>query len=242
VLRDNLVKLVWLWDEVQTTHVRQAKLAKDRVGGKSATTPLPWHEAASRASDLIHNTVHTWAIELDYVADYHIQPSRVKLTLEWMIRNVHAFARLENAGQPYRAFRGVMEHAMVTIDHPVDKIFIGRCDWENPDGCEVELFALPNEGDVECWLCHKSLPVAPRREYMLEAAENHVGHSSTLSRLLGHMGFDIPSSTIRHYAQHRNLTVMSIDSAGRPEYRLGEVMDLWKEFHKDKKPRRKLAA
>lgn len=227
VLADNLTKLVWLWDEVTVTQVRQARTGKDRVGGKSSTTPLPFHEGASQVADLIHNTTHTWASALDHVADTHIEPSKVKPTLEWMVRNVHAFARLENAGQPARAFDAVVCDALVAIDHPIDRIFAGRCtlDKYDDEGCDADLYALPGDTVIECWLCPAVHDLQDRRKLMLSLALDWVDTAARLEKFFLMVGHKVPAGTIRYWASSGLLTNLSFEGE-QPAYMVREVLVL----------------
>lgn len=227
VLRDNLQKALWLWDELDVTRTRQARIGKDRVGGRSSDTPLPFHEGASRAADMLHNTVHLWARVLDHVSDTHIEPSRVKPTVEWMIRNVHTVARLENAGQVYRAFAGVVDHCLVTIDHPIDKLFAGRCtlDKDDEEGCDADLYALPEDHEVVCWLCETPHDLQQRRNLMLALALNWVDSAAKLEKFFLIVGHKIPAGTIRYWASDDKLESYS-EPGEQAVYMVRDVLKL----------------
>lgn len=169
LLADDLGKIEWLWRELETTRTRQARTsAGDLVGGKSAETPLPWSESASRAADMLHNCVFTWAYRLDQVADEHIEPSRILVTVEWMIRNHKAVARLEQAGQIATAFEGVILHCLKVIDHPALKTSfeVGPCPEPADQGA--------CEGAV-----HAYIPVDPNRPAMLRCLECEAAWNTT---------------------------------------------------------------
>lgn len=161
VLADDLGKIEWLWQELEVTRTRQARTQiGDHVGGKSAETPVPWVENAARAADMLHNCVHLWASWLDSVADEHIEPSRLIVTVDWMIRNHRAFGRLEQAGQIARAFEGTILHGLKVIDHPTLKTSfeVGPCPEPADSGC--------CEGAVYAYI-----PVDPDRPAMLRCVE-----------------------------------------------------------------------
>lgn len=169
VFADDLGKIEWLWQELEVTRTRQARTQiGDHVGGKSAETPIPWQESASRAADMLHNCVFTWAYRLDEVADEHIEPSRLLVTVEWMIRNHRAVARLEQAGQIAKAFEGVVLHCLKVIDHPALKTSfeVGPCPEPADEGaCEGAVYAY--------------IPVDANRPAMLRCLECEAAWNTT---------------------------------------------------------------
>jgi hypothetical protein len=228
VLKTDLGVALWLWDELEVTQTRQARIGKDRVGGKSSDTPLPWHESASRARDMLHNTVFTWATAVDRVADRHIEPSRVKPTLEWLISEVTAVGRLENAGRIARAFEGVTQHCLKVIDHPVDMMFAGRCtlDKNDEDGCDADLFAPLKAATVDCWQCGDQWDMESRRAQMLAMAMDWVDTAAKLEKLFLMVGHKIPAGTIRYWASEGRLLPVSILAGDQPTYAVRAVLKL----------------
>jgi hypothetical protein len=238
--RDDWKLTAWLWAQLEITLTRQAKLGKDQVGSRGDYRPLPWVQEASQLMNDLHGIVHSAVASMDKFVDWHrrsdVGPRNPKGptagAIEWARSNVDVWKHHPRADEWLDQLHRVNQRGLVVIDYPEDQIFVGKCGLVVKTGkaqsriCTVELFADPAEEIVECWGCHGKHSLEDRRADMMRRARDYVSHSGRLATLITLMGIPMASSTIRRYASQRGLLVISVDSMGRPQYRVRDVLNI----------------
>lgn len=224
-----------LWAELEITRTRQANITRDRVGARSTTKPLPWNEHAAQIATELHSTLNAWALDLDQRGGIDDRDPLSLVTTEpadvaaWLLRNITAFQRNEEAGQAVDEIGDAIVRARRAIDLPPDKVFAGPCGarLDDEQDCDEDLYGRP--GKLRCWCmsCGAEHDMEKRREWMLSVVEDQVTHSGLLSGLVTSLGVPIASSTIRHYASRGRIKVISTDARRRPMYRIGDVLDVF---------------
>lgn len=234
--RVDLETCEWLWTELELTRTRQGNTAKDRVRvSRAGDRPLPWVPAAADAATDLARAVRELAVALGphsstgdiFGALDPGYPSTPPL-VEWLLTELDALPRLPAVGSHLRRLDSARERGMGVIDHPDDKVFLGRCGGELPRGavCAAELMAVVGEAEVVCWRCKRLHDVSDRQDEMMWRAREYVAHAGRLASLLTLMGVPTADSTVRGYASRRGLTVISTDAMRRPCYRMRDVMAL----------------
>lgn len=235
-LSGDVEHLAWIWDQLELTETRQGNTAKDRVRCSSGgSQPLPWVPQASDAATSLAAVVMTTARALwcftSTTPPLSHDPLRerdpIRPVIGWLALEYVAFTRCAQAGQLLAAIDSATERAMLVIDHPADRVFLGRCGHQVKNVvCTAELLAEQGDRDVVCWKCTAHHDVAERQDEMMYRARGYVTHSGRLASLLTLMGIPIAASTIRGYASKRGLRTVYTDRLGRPCYRVGDVMNL----------------
>jgi hypothetical protein len=230
--------LEWIWEQLELTRTRQGNTAKDRVRCASGgTQPLPWvaqaADAATSLAAVVMTTAHAlWSFTATtppLACDPLRERDPVRPVIGWIRENYPAFTRCAQAGQLLAAIDSATERAMTVIDHPADRVFLGRCDRlvdRAGRRCTAELLAEVDEPTVVCWSCRHAHDVSELQDDLMYRARDYVTHSGRLASLLTLMGIPIAASTIRGYASKRGLKTISTDRLGRPCYRVGDVMNM----------------
>ncbi len=103
----------------------------------------------------------------------------------------------------------------------------GGC-WQLHDQptCGADLYAIPRRTVVRCRACGTDHDVQARREWLAATIEDMWVTSADAGRLLAILDVDLPSTTIRKWAERNQLVARTLDPAGRPLYRAGDILDL----------------
>lgn len=128
------------------------------------------------------------------------------------------------------------------IDRPGERWYAGPCGDDSvaqrvvaavfgtPSPCREELYALPYAETVTCRECGAEYDLAERREWLLNSTADHFAHASLIAQALPALG--IPgepaklAARIRTAGSRGRLIVRWRDPLGRPQYRIGDVVDL----------------
>lgn len=151
--------------------------------------------------------------------------------LEWLRHQRQAaevFADLENAATDL----------IRMVAGPLPRWFAGQC-WEpiegvdehgQPKRCANELYAAPGATTVHCRDCGMTHELAYRKEWLLREANNTLAHAELIARALTALGVDdVTPARVRGMARHGRLVAHGTDRAGRPIYKVGEVLAVIEE-------------
>lgn len=226
-----------LADELTVTFTRSNRTTAARVGGRSAGTPLPWHEAAADATFRLRSVLGTWASRLhllysprlpdptdptgyfqpppDYTAD-------VRSLAAWLLRHPTWVAQHPDAADLYRAVTAAVQDAWRVIDRAPDRWYAGPCSVKD---CPGHVFGEPDAAAGSCSVCRSTYDMAQRRAFLFERARDYVLSAAELSRALPVLfGVAINRKTVSTWANRGLLRVADVDDrSGTRLYRLGDV-------------------
>lgn len=226
-----------LADELTVTFTRSNRTTAARVGGRSAGTPLPWHEAAADVTFRLRSVLGTWAsrLHLSYSPRYpdptdptgYFQPppdytADVRSLAAWLLRHPMWIARDKNAGQIHRTITDAVKDAWRVIDRAPDRWYAGPC---SVDRCPGHVFGDPEAATGSCTVCRATYDMRARRAFLFERARDYVLTAAELSRALPVLfGIPINRKTITTWANRGFLRVADVDDrSGARLYRLGDV-------------------
>lgn len=226
-----------LVDELHITLTRSARTTSGRVGGRSAGTPLPWHEGAGDAVRRLKSALGTWAsrLHLMYARAYpdstdptgfFVPPPDFIGTLDslaaWLLRHPDWIRRHPDAADLHADITSAVDDAWRVIDRAPDRWFAGPCSVEN---CPGFVFGDPEAEDGSCTLCGATYNMVTRRAFLLEAARRYVLTAAELSRAMPVLlGITVSRKTITTWANRGELPVADHDDRrGWPLYRMGDV-------------------
>jgi hypothetical protein len=150
----------------------------------------------------------------------------------WLLRHPTWIRSHSAAGELHRDVMRDIGRAERAIDRPEDRVYLGTCSApvvidEMEIDCPQDLYAIKGADYYTCFACGMRHDVQRRREVLLAAVEDQVAHAGALASTLTALGVPMADSTIRAYASKGRITHVSKDSQGRPQYRVGTVLDVF---------------
>lgn len=230
--------------ELETTITRQARITAEKHGGRSAERPLPWNlHASEKASDL-NTTINAWALdtsrlredERDPLAEHH--HSNTAAVAAWLARNISTLRQHEEAGQAWDELTNAVREARRAVDRPQDQEVYGQCLAEHDDGsiCREYLYAAPGRATITCRACGSQHDAAKRRAWMFLHVRDMIGTIREVVACLTLGGIKTSEDKVRLMASRRRFLSVGQDSAGRPLYRVSEVLTAIEDRYKHRKP------
>lgn len=205
--------------ELDVTLSKQAKIGVGGKSGKGGThEKWPINMGAVEAADNLSNVLTTWARDVN--GDHGFTPATVNITrvaASVLLTYIDAIRRHAAVVELVDEITDAIAQARRAVDRPADRVYLGQCYVETPDEegkkvtCLAELYARPNAAEVRCKVCAAEHPVAERRAWLLQRAQDMIVTVKEASSYLGEVGgIKVSQSSIRGYL-HR----------GRLAYRLG---------------------
>lgn len=231
-LRNQLHDLRTLMRALDDALAGQLKFGQ-KVGGKSANTPLPVNLRAAEAAYIARTTILTWT---DHIA--HARGEATPDTWPTIERFLDIRAGWLATQTDGPTAIDEIQHALHTarraVDRPADRHYAGPCTNTTLDtdglttDCDGELYAATNRTTVTCPRCHTEYEVATRREWLLNEAWDAIATGPDITRALAGEAFgglSVNLSTIRTWAANGRLERIDVIN-GRPRYRIGDVIQL----------------
>lgn len=235
----------WLMTELRTTIVRQARFTRQGESVRSATTPLPWNDRASRLSRQLHRELASWVQALgegdteDPIE--HVVGSRE--LARWLWRNMSAIRSCDAAGALYRELTRTIERCGAIVDRPVDMVTYGMCANTDPDetghptrvACDEYLYGVPNRPAVKCRKCGAVYDVAKRKEWMLQYVGGMVGTASEVATYLRISGVKVSPDQVRKMKERKRISAAGRVMDGKKPvdlYRFSDVITAMSDRYK----------
>lgn len=221
-----------------TSHTpAQPQSDDDQYALTAAQTALPYGYAAAEAKWELRSTLTTWAALISDqrglpMPDPDLVPLAVFLRaqVEWL--------RAQAAGpEAFEELLHTLRNARRVIDRPADKRYAGPCTAEVivipfvPRACGADLYArnitgTGNDQTVKCRDCGAEYPLAARRDWLLEQAQDRLLPAAEMARAVDGLGVQVTFSTIKSWKRRGRLIAHGQLPDGRPTYRVGDVIDL----------------
>lgn len=210
--------------ELDTTLSRQAS---STGGSRSAETPLPYDPRASEVGYVLRNTLVEWvrAVSAQTHSNY-IWPRETTTSLaRWLLARHKDLCAHPSAAEAVDEIGAAVRAAERIIDRPAERWFAGPCD------CDARLYAAPGAPTVTCRDCGSRYDVAERRAWLMDACEDQLAYGALIAQALTSLGQPVTPERIRKWAERGRIVAHGTDLRGRPQYRVGDIIDLVAEHH-----------
>lgn len=221
-----------LAEELEVSTTRQDRIAAEKHGGRSASSPLPWNEHTSGKAIELNLTLNAWARDVSLLGEDERDPllpihhSETALLAEWLVRNIGTLRRHDEAGQAFHDLTDAISDGRRAIDRPPDMETFGPC--KNPDvtpPCPEYLYALPGKDWVTCRGCGARHETEVRREWMRGQADGWMGTATEVAGYLRLTGISITPATVRAMADRGRIQNQGFTERGNyPLYRISDVI------------------
>lgn len=221
----------WLADELQVTITKQAKTGRSLgIASRASETPILFNVEARERQDELRDVLVAWVRTLweCYGAGSYDSDDTLPGLAAWLLRHPSWCRQHPAADDLWDEIRDGIRRALQIIDLAPDRIYLAPCTADLEDGseCREELYGRENRRVARCRACGTEWDVNVRRQWMLERVHHEVANSVRLSALLASLGVEVASSTIRTYVQQGRLQVVSRDKRGKPQYRVGDLLQI----------------
>lgn len=219
--------------DLEVARTRQARMGSGG-GGRSSSTPLPWGERAADADFVLRETVRAnlaWVLGVRG----HVAPLSWAGVGQYLVAAVSWVVAHPDGPQVVDELLVALRHARRAVDRPADREFVGRCGGTTPLGerCTEALYCLPGAAEVDCPRCGWVWQVGERHQRMLGVLADELLPASAAARAATALGVRVAESTVRTW-RRRGVLAPAVDErgnpradrAGRPLYRVGDVVDL----------------
>ncbi|TKR27147.1 hypothetical protein FA014_01970 [Cellulomonas hominis] len=237
-LRGLLTDLPGLFGDLDVARTRQARWGS-RTAGASTTTPLPFALEPADARWVLLDTLLAW---LDWVTAVraHRPPATWAEVEDYLVRwrggAVDWLARHPDGAAAVDELTAALRNARRAIDSPARRLYAGPCTAVVPgEGglaveCGTDLLAAPGSAVVECRSCGTAWPLAERRSWLLERAEDVLLPAAEIARAVDGLGLRLSENTLRSWVRQGRLVrrgrAVLTDGRTAETYRVGDVLDL----------------
>jgi hypothetical protein len=200
---------------------------------------LPWDERASAAVRDLRAVLVSWAMLVVEERGVLAPADRLPVIAGWLLGHVEWLRHHPAGPDASREMGDVVRRLRSAVDAPPALWFAGPCDGNglvsevgeeasgrDAGGCGRDVYAAPDQTQVACRWCGLTYEVDKRRQWLLDAAEDHLAHAELIGRAAAALGVDVTPSAIRGYAHRGRIVEHATDRAGRPLYRIGDVLDV----------------
>jgi len=216
------VTLASLAPDLDVAVNRQARLGEPSHGGRPVEPPLPFDEHASDARCLVTSTLTAWCEAV--LEERDDRPVReIAYMAAWIHARIGRVVVLADAGDCADEIAEITRVMVRAVDSPPELVYAGPCGV-----CKRPLYCRPGKTTVTCrdhnpaW----SGDVTERREWMLGMASGHLAHAAGTVRMLAMLGIRITPVQVTRWVKAGRLQARSEDAAGRPLYRVGDLITL----------------
>ena len=233
-LADLLRAVPGILDDLDDVIARQVRFTTG--GGRFATDerPLPFNPAGSDSRHVLVSTLLVWAqlvSEQRGIVPTSWDPADLG---PWLAGHV-GWMRAQAAGPEAMAeLDAAVRQARRVTDRPVDRQYAGPCTQEiELDGvqreCGTDLYARPDRDAIKCPTCGTEVPVAERRAWLLDQAEDILLPANELARAIDGLGIPVTANTVKSWVRRKQLVAYGATPAGAATYRVGDVLALVRE-------------
>lgn len=239
------VEIQGLWGDLQDVVCGRVSLGDGAsVASTETEARLPVNVTASSLASALDNTIITWH---NVIAEDNPHLPRTATTTAqaaaWLADLPTLVSTHEAAREIHDEITAVVREVERMVDRRPDRLYLGTCgawlDEHDHDArlayaiyggskreCDGQLYARPSAPVATCRKCEARWDVAERRAWMLDVAEDHLLTAAECCRALAGVGQPLGLSTLGMWSHRGRLTIQGHTDAGRPLYRLGDVIDL----------------
>jgi hypothetical protein len=209
------------------------------AGSRSANTPLPWDDRASRRVRALERLLDRWAwtvadargITGIYGLDWPRTGAAGAAT--FLLDHIDWLCHHQQGVTAWRVLTAAIDSAWSIIDRPETVWYAGPCTAPVPDDldgyCATDLYAKPDGPIVTCRTCGTHYDVKERRGWLLTASENYLADGAFIARALSSQLVDVPVTPerIRKWHSRGRIVAHGYDNhrPPRPLFRIGDILD-----------------
>ena len=195
-----------------------------RYGGRSASSPLPFHSAAAEVRTNVLRHLDQWAAQLvDQDSPSSPDPRSV---IEWMLLQATRLRTWPKVGQLAVDIQHDVDRIEWLRDRPPSKWILGPC-----ANCGRTLYAETDARSVVCLRCNTLVDVVDRRSFLIESARAVCVPAAVCCRAVSWMdGRVITPQRLAGWVRRGKLKPAGFEPYKgtdklRPLYRIGDVLD-----------------
>ncbi|MBB6173706.1 ribosomal protein L37E [Nocardiopsis mwathae] len=207
--------------ELELAAARQSRTGESNMGRRSAETAVAFDERASETVAVVRNTLSTWVRLVHGEVGGRLPDDTLGDMARWLERFIGWIRRSDFGGECVDEIVAAVRLAERTVDRPEQKVFAGEC-----RRCGAPCYARPESQRARCGSCGAEHGVRAERERILRDAADRLVTAADAARALRAVGYEITDAMVRGYARRGHIRSEETGSAGRPLYRLGDVLDI----------------
>jgi len=204
---------------VEDLDISLSKQARLGTLGKSglARERMPINLGAIDSRWVLANVLSVWAADVSG-GKWHPQPRGRSATpvetqaAALLLDSIPQIRRHPAVHQLVDEVSDAVHQARRVVDRPADWAYLGQCYVETPDPdgrmvtCLNEMYGRPGASEVQCKVCGTEHPVAERRAWLLQRAQNTILSVKDASLFIGEVaGVRVSQSSIRGYLHRGKL-------------------------------------
>lgn len=217
--------------ELEISVTRQSVADDDTRRKRSTDTAMPYNWSAAHTRDDLVNTVSTWIRELE-LGDTLPAPN-LRAGCHWLAARIERIRMHPAADEIYDELMYAVSDVRHAIDTPLPSEYYGKCPV-----CDHDLLGRPGADEIVCRRCARVnvdtvVPTAGRRQGLWARAKDELVTKATALAALPVYRIEPPKpSTWRTWIERgrtgegKGLVPVVVDAAGRPWYRLADVLAL----------------
>jgi hypothetical protein len=238
----------WVAEELDVSITRQKGVNLNGGGGKSAETPLPWHDKASEARRHLHGILVAW---VRFCRDEHVRgcpawsPQDNPASMaRFLLHCTHGLALTDIGPDAYEEItKAVADAKRIIFWKKRSRTYLGPCEKPVPndegeilvDKCPGEVYAEEDAPVGTCDICEQGHTVVIRQAELNDKLDGRLCTAAELARICVFLGLQAPRERVRdkvHYwYRHKRITPHGAAPNGDPMFRYGEVRAmLYTEF------------
>ncbi|AGL13862.1 hypothetical protein [Actinoplanes sp. N902-109] len=230
-LARSLDELAALLPEVGITVAKLARLTSGGVRPAGAEPQLPYDAGAAERGRALQGELVTWARLVHEESGRPLPASPSGSGLARYLGQAVEWARYRQFWpELHAALMPLSRAASRLVDRPADRVYLGPCGADVKDqdeSCRADVYARPQAAVGTCKACGATHEVATSRQWLLGALEGVLARPVEIAGVLRGFGHaKVGYSTIASYVASGRLQPRGTDQAGRPRYRVGDVLDL----------------
>ena len=197
-----------------------ARLGSRIAAGRSTTIPLPYHPGASEAADVLRSALVGWVREIRREGEPWPADTPASMAA-WLSARHSALTGHAAAKEAHGEITAAVRAAQRAIDRPPGRVYAGPCTQ-----CSTPLYATAGAPTVTCRSCGTGHSVEERREWMLDALQDHLAPAHQVAHILAQLVAPVRPDRVRQWAARGRIVPHGRDAAGRPLYRVGDALEL----------------
>lgn len=198
---------------------RQSRSGPGNMGRRSPETPVMFDERASEAIAVLHNTLSTWVRVLQDEVGGRPPADTLSGMARWLERFTGWIEGADYGAECADEVIAAVRNAEQAVDRPGPRLFAGACRT-----CGAACYVRPGTQVTHCRTCGSEHDAAAERTRMLHAAGDRLVTAAEAARALRGIGYEITDAMVRGYARRGHIRSDGTGSAGRPLYRLRDVL------------------
>lgn len=222
-------------DDLDDVIRRQVRFAESH-GGRSQERPLPYNPAASESKAVLVGTLTFWAAAVSEQRG-HPMPDVTLAALGPYLAGSVPWLRAQAAGpDAFDEITTAVRQARSVTDRPAERRYAGPCTAGVPmyspvDGaelgyereCGTDLYAREQGDTVTCPECGTEYPLAERRAWLLEQADDQLLPARELARAIDGLGVPLTAAVVAGLKRRGRIIPHGTTPDGRDLFRVGDV-------------------